>query len=192
MKKILLILFIAVTLFSSPKSILAKTISVPKCTDTDAKNIYTKGSTTTVFNNITSTLHDTCTPDGKKVNERYCLFGFAKVSTYTCTKGCVDGACATTATPTSVPTAKPTIGTTGPVFPTAKPTASVPKCTDTDAKNIYTKGSITTVVNGVSSTLSDVCSSDGKKVTERYCVSNTARFSTYTCTKGCVDGACRR
>ena len=215
MKKIFPVLLTVSALFIFAKSILAETIgigttgpifptptvSAPTCTDTDDRNIYTKGSITTVINGVTSTLFDVCTPDGTKLSERYCASGVAKFSTYTCANGCVNGACVATAptsTPTIKPTATPTIGSTVPFFPTttptikptATPTVSAPTCTDTDDRNIYTKGSITTIINGVTTTLYDVCTPDSKKLSERYCVSGTARLSTYTCAKGCVNGAC--
>lgn len=74
-----------------------------------------------------------------------------------------------------------------PTVGVCNPTNQTSTCTDSDGEaDYYTRGTAT----DSSGTSSDVCSSDGKTLTEYFCSNNFKTSVDYNCPNGCNDGAC--
>jgi len=176
------------------------------CTDTDAKDIYSRGSVTYTYINssgvkVTNTKYDECNGSGTQINEKWCYEIKKRDGSIDvvdgnivsgCSFGCVNGACKKSASenPTPLPT------------PTATPGKLT--CTDTDGNSINTKGSVTYTYldeNKVkrSKTIYDECNGSGTQVSEMWCYKTTDGSEDFVpgrmvsnCTYGCINGACRK
>ncbi|MEI6379165.1 MAG: hypothetical protein WCO55_05910, partial [Candidatus Falkowbacteria bacterium] len=148
--------------------------AVPTCNDSDAMNYNNKGSVygyDSVGNNYN--YYDSCSADGTQVIENYCYAGNGGMltanSTYTCPNGCADGAC--------------------------KGANVTPTCVDTDARDIYNRGSVSGMdASGKSYTTYDECTGSGKQLNEMWCYDlnggKVAGNMNFDCANGCANGAC--
>ena len=178
------------------------------CADTDGTDIYTRGSTTYTYyingidgDKATNTMYDECNGVGTQIKETYCYrMGSGNVVSgimvSNCQYGCANGACKRSAdeNPTPIPTMTATPGKL--------------TCTDTDANDIYNRGSTTYsyYVNGrddeggrATNIMYDECNGAGTQVHEMWCYKMTngsedfvSGDMVYNCQYGCVNGACKR
>jgi len=219
MKKIYSVFLVLGMLFFGAKSVLAYNVGVGAsgigatgpsgdkltCTDTDAKDIYKRGSVNYAYINAdgiraTNTMYDECSGSGLQVNEMWC-YGLVTNGVesmvpgrmvYDCKYGCINGACKITANanPTLIPT------------PTASPGKLT--CVDTDASDIYTRGRVTYTYIDKNNTKQtnvayDECNGSGTQLNEMWCYKTTDGSENfvpgrmvYNCPKGCVNGACKK
>lgn len=138
------------------------------CTDTDSLSTMEKGTVTAKYKNGTKiTKTDSC--NGNQITEYYCNEGTSNWDSMTvnCPTNyvCKEGKCE------------------------KEPT----KCTDSDGKDLSTKGKTSGIVytSGAYSSTSDSCASP-TQVNEIYCEDNYVKWTMETCPNGykCSDGAC--
>jgi len=142
-----------------------------RCVDSDGgENPSEKGSVTgiNVISSETITVSDSCISD-ERVMEYYCQEGgtfFSK--SFSCSNGCVDGACVKLCSDSDVNS----------VYP--------------DGLNPSVKGTVTgiNIVTSKKTTVEDSCISNDR-VMEYYCLESGTFFSKlFTCGDGCFNGAC--
>jgi len=133
------------------------------CSDSDSGiDYYDKGTVSGYYKNQYYSKTDSC--NDQTLTEFYCQGSKAYSQTYTCSYGCVNGACV------------------------KQPNT----CSDTDNGNIYQKGTVSGIFQGQSYSYSDYCSQSGTNIHEYSCNNGLVVNTNYVCTAGCDNGACKK
>jgi hypothetical protein len=163
------------------KSGSSSSSDVISCTDTDGgKSFKDSGILTTKYNGSPSIYSDRC-KDNDILVEYYCVNNWIASSTLSCDSAysgfyvCRDGKCVAGS------------GSVG-----SSSSAVVQSCEDADKgmNDKYSKGVLTTIYDGHSTSYTDECFSENE-VKEFSCENNWVAYSTEYCGSDCVDGACQ-
>lgn len=136
------------------------------CNDSDSKDIYVQGT----VESSGGSFSDTCSSDGKQIVEYSCNGSQVEKGTVICPDGyvCKIGACAKLAPEPAAPEA----------------------CVDSDGKDFYVKGNVTTASGAA---YVDNCATNDN-ARDYYCENNTVKSALKACglDEGCYGGKCMK